>query len=78
MSEFKEGQKVGVLIPNREHKCYEFAIATIKEYDGRTPDWARASGDKARNQDWYTVILDNDIETRVRAENISERLYDTR
>jgi len=78
MSEFKEGQKVGVLIPNREHKCYEFAIATIKEYDGRTPDWARGSGDKARNQDWYTVILDNDIETRVRAENISERLYDTR
>jgi len=71
---FAEGQKVGVLIPNQKHKCYEFALATIKEYDGRTPDWARGGGDKGRNQDWYTVVLDSGEVTRVRGENISERI----
>ena len=71
--EFAEGQKVGVMIPNQQHKCYEFALATIKEYDGRTDHCARGGGDKGRDQDWYTVVLDSGEVTRVRGEKISER-----
>ena len=36
VEEFAEGEKVGVMIPNQQHKCYEFALATIKEFDGTT------------------------------------------
>jgi hypothetical protein len=63
--EFAEGQKVGVLIPNQQHKCYEFTLATIKEFDGTT--WRQ-------NEDWYTVVLDSGEETRVRGEKIVKRM----
>ena len=63
MSEFQVGQKVSVKIPHPTMKYYVEHEAVIKEYDGRT--WRQ-------QEDWYTVILDNDEITRVRGVNIKE------